>query len=61
MSINSNRRDFFKWALATGFSTYLLDKGKSWAQNPADTSIISALNSLSIGSTTLLVGVVSGY
>ena len=30
------RRDFFKWALATGFSTYLLDKGKSWAQNPPD-------------------------
>lgn len=39
MSINSNRRDFFKWALAAGFSTYLLDKGKSWADNPADTSI----------------------
>ncbi|MGB0561448.1 MAG: amidohydrolase [Spirulinaceae cyanobacterium] len=35
---NSSRRDFFKWALATGFSTYLLDKGKSWAQNPTDTS-----------------------
>ena len=32
------RRDFFKWALAAGFSTYLLDKGKSWAQNPPDTS-----------------------
>lgn len=30
------RRDFFKWALAAGFSTYLLDKGKSWAQNPPD-------------------------
>ena len=39
MSFNSNRRDFFKWALATGFSTYLLNEGKSWAQNPADTSI----------------------
>ena len=35
---STNRRDFLKWALATGFSTYLLDKGKSWAQNPADTS-----------------------
>lgn len=34
----SKRRDFFKWALAAGLSTYLLDKGKSWAQNPADTS-----------------------
>ena len=33
------RRDFFKWALASGFSTYLLDKGKSWGQNPADTTI----------------------
>lgn len=32
----TKRRDFFKWALATGFSTYLLDKGKSWAQNPPD-------------------------
>ncbi len=30
------RRDFFKWALAAGFSTYLLDKGKSWGQNPPD-------------------------
>ncbi|NEQ49948.1 MAG: amidohydrolase [Leptolyngbya sp. SIO3F4] len=39
MSFNSNRRDFFKWALATGFSTYLLNEGRSWAQNPADTSI----------------------
>lgn len=34
----TRRRDFLKWALASGFSTYLLDKGKSWAQNPADTS-----------------------
>ncbi|MBE9166499.1 amidohydrolase [Pleurocapsales cyanobacterium LEGE 06147] len=34
----TKRRDFFKWALATGFSTYLLDKGKSWAQNPPDPS-----------------------
>ncbi|MBP0012719.1 MAG: amidohydrolase [Roseofilum sp. SBFL] len=33
-----HRRDFFKWALAAGFSTYLLDKGKSWGQNPTDTS-----------------------
>ena len=32
------RRDFFKWALAAGFSTYLLERGKSWGQNPADTS-----------------------
>ncbi len=30
------RRDFFKWALATGLSTYLLDKTSSWAQNPPD-------------------------
>lgn len=34
----SSRRDFLKWALASGFSTYLLDKRKVWAQNPADTS-----------------------
>ena len=34
----ARRRDFLKWALASGFSTYLLDKGKSWAQNPTDTS-----------------------
>ncbi|NES00911.1 MAG: amidohydrolase family protein, partial [Symploca sp. SIO1B1] len=33
------RRDFFKLALAAGLSTYLLDRGKSWGQNPADTSI----------------------
>ncbi len=32
----TRRRDFFKWALATGFSTYLLDRGKYWAQNPPD-------------------------
>ncbi len=32
------RRDFFKWALAAGFSTYLLDKGKSWGQNSHDPS-----------------------
>lgn len=35
----SGRREFLKWALATGFSTVLLEKGKTWAQNPADTSI----------------------
>ena len=35
----SGRREFLKLALATGFSTVLLDKGKTWAQNPADTSI----------------------
>ena len=29
------RRNFLKWALASGFSTYLL-RGKSWAQNSAD-------------------------
>lgn len=34
----ASRRDFLKWALATGFSTYLLDKGSSLAQNPADAS-----------------------
>ncbi len=33
------RRDFFKWALAAGFSTYLLDQRKSWGQNPPDPSI----------------------
>ncbi|NEQ68759.1 MAG: amidohydrolase [Symploca sp. SIO2D2] len=33
------RRDFFKLALGAGLSTYLLDRGKSWGQNPADTSI----------------------
>ena len=32
----SKRRDFFKFVLAAGFSTYLLDKGKSWGQNPPD-------------------------
>ena len=32
----TKRRDFFKWALAAGFSTYLLDRGQSWAQNPPD-------------------------
>ncbi|MEM9769330.1 MAG: amidohydrolase [Cyanobacteria bacterium P01_D01_bin.71] len=35
----SGRREFLKWALASGFSTVLLDRGKTWAQNPADTSI----------------------
>jgi predicted amidohydrolase YtcJ len=30
----TKRRDFFKWALASGFSAYLLDRGQSWAQNP---------------------------
>ena len=40
---SSGRRDFLKWALATGFSTVLLDRGKTWAQNPADTSALSAL------------------
>lgn len=30
------RRDFFKLALGAGFSTYLIDKGKNWAQNPND-------------------------
>ncbi|MEM8604739.1 MAG: amidohydrolase [Cyanobacteria bacterium P01_H01_bin.121] len=34
--MNSSRRDFLKWALAAGFSTYLIDQGKSWAQNPGD-------------------------
>ena len=34
----SKRRDFFKWALSAGFSTYLVGKGKAWAQNPADDS-----------------------
>ena len=32
----TKRRDFFKWALASGFSAYLLDRGQSWAQNSAD-------------------------
>ena len=32
----TKRREFFKLALAAGFSTYLLDKGKSWAQSPPD-------------------------
>ncbi|WP_081942931.1 amidohydrolase [Myxosarcina sp. GI1] len=31
----TKRRDFFKWALAAGFSTYLLDR-KSWGQNPPE-------------------------
>ncbi|MEM9008775.1 MAG: amidohydrolase [Cyanobacteria bacterium P01_F01_bin.86] len=31
-----DRRDFLKWALATGFSTALLNKGSAWTQNPAD-------------------------
>ena len=30
------RRDFFKLALGAGFTTYLIDKGKNWAQNPGD-------------------------
>ncbi len=30
------RRDFFKWALATGFSTYFIEQAKSWARNPPD-------------------------
>ena len=34
----SSRRDFLKWALATGFSTYLLGSSGSCARNPADTS-----------------------
>lgn len=37
--LESGRRDFLKWALATGLSTVLLDRGKTQAQNPADTSI----------------------
>ena len=32
------RRDFFKLALAAGLSTHLLDRGKSWGQNPTDTN-----------------------
>ena len=32
----TKRRDFFKLALGAGFSTYLLDRGGSWAQNPPD-------------------------
>lgn len=39
----SGRREFLKWVLASGFSTVLLDKGKTWAQNPADTSIKATL------------------
>ncbi|WP_019508562.1 amidohydrolase [Pleurocapsa sp. PCC 7319] len=34
----TKRRDFLKLALAAGFSTYFLDRGKSWGQNPPDTS-----------------------
>ncbi|MBE9066800.1 amidohydrolase [Leptolyngbya cf. ectocarpi LEGE 11479] len=33
-----SRREFLKWALAAGLSTRLIDRGKSWAQNPADTA-----------------------
>ena len=36
------RRDFLKWALASGFSAYLLDKRNYWAQNSADTAIKQA-------------------
>ena len=35
----SGRRDFLRWALATGFSAVLLDKSRAWAQNPADISL----------------------
>jgi len=37
--LRSNRRDFFKWALASGFSTYLLHQGKALSQQPADPSV----------------------
>ncbi len=30
------RRELFHWALAAGVSTFLIDKGKSWGQNPPD-------------------------
>ena len=36
---SSSRRNFLKWALATGFSTALLNRSNPWAQNPTDTSI----------------------
>lgn len=31
-----DRRGFLKWALATGFSTALLNKSRAWAQDPSD-------------------------
>ncbi|MEM9245670.1 MAG: amidohydrolase [Cyanobacteria bacterium P01_F01_bin.153] len=35
----TRRRDFLKWALASGFSTYLLDKGKTWGHDSAGNAL----------------------